>query len=98
MDPGISEHFLPPFSVHHKVPRLTFEPHQQLLGILNRGPPQRKRRDLSTSSFSFTSSNPSLPQSPESCVDPPVIFDSLGRRSPSTNSQPIRRQQTTTST
>jgi hypothetical protein len=64
--------------------------HQQVLGILNAGPFQRKRRDLSTRDFGFESSQ-LLDR--DICLDPPLTHSrSLNSRGP--NSSILRRQNT----
>src|ERR1700761_135070 len=61
---------------------------QQVLGILNAGPFQKKRRDLSTSDFEFDSMHM---VGQEACLDSPITHGNLRRRS-NPSGQLLRRQ------
>ncbi|KAF2197995.1 hypothetical protein GQ43DRAFT_379718 [Delitschia confertaspora ATCC 74209] len=73
------------------IPDVPYEQASKVLDILNAGPYQKKRRDLSTEDFNFT---PMLGQD-EVCVDPPLVrYNSglHGRAEP--KGRVIRRQNT----
>jgi hypothetical protein len=73
------------------IPDVPYEQASKVLAILNAGPFQKKKRDLSTSDFNFS---PIL-MDRDTCIDPPLTFqyDGMTRRSMQ-GGRLIRRQST----
>lgn len=77
------------------IPDVPYEQASKVLGILNAGPFQKKKRDLSSSDFDFS---PILADR-DTCIDPPITltFDGVMRRSKQ-GGLLIRRQSTSPTT
>ncbi|KAF2134698.1 hypothetical protein P153DRAFT_278830 [Dothidotthia symphoricarpi CBS 119687] len=76
------------------IPNVPYEQASKVLGILNAGPFQKKKRDMTTADFDFT---PVLADK-DTCLDPPIThsYEGMTRRSKQ-GGRLIRRQSTTPS-
>jgi len=73
------------------IPDVPYEQASKVLAILNAGPFQKKKRDLSTADFGFSS----ILADRDTCIDPPLThqYDGMARRSKQ-GGRLIRRQST----
>ncbi|KAF2493009.1 ser/Thr protein phosphatase family [Lophium mytilinum] len=76
------------------IPDVPYEQASQVLGILNAGPFQKKRRDLETRDFGF---EPLLADR-DICLDPPITHDRDGLKARSNPGASILRRQNTSPT